>query len=123
MCGLLPRDLSLGAAVDGEGREAKRGLLRVGRGSGLLAGLRGRGAAAAQVAGLSPEFALRPARGVTSRWGSAGLYSWRRGWHPEGSPLSLSWRVLSLPSPVDSLPAFFCLPRPLIFPLEGDAAV
>lgn len=49
--------------MNGKRVEAKRELLRVGRGSGLLAGCGGRGAAL--VAGLLLESAVPPARGVT----------------------------------------------------------
>lgn len=72
-CSLLSRDLSL-SDVDGKRVEAKRELLRVGRGSCLLAGCGGRGAAL--VAGLLLESTVPPARGVTSGWGSAGLCFW-----------------------------------------------
>lgn len=72
-CSLLSRDLSL-SNVDGKRVEAQKELLRVGRGSCLLAGCGGRGAAL--VAGLLLESSVPPARGVTSGWGSAGLCFW-----------------------------------------------
>lgn len=75
VCGLLPRDLSLGT-VDREGREAKTGAAAGGTGRPLP--FRGRGdwvRHRCRGCCWSPR-SVRPARGVTSGWGSASLYSW-----------------------------------------------
>lgn len=117
-CSLLSRDLSLGD-VDGKRVVAKRELLRVGHGQLPPRRLRGTGCgtgggAVAGVCGPTSEgrdFRVGKCRLVSGDWTST------EGTPPSAYGFSHCSRLIPCKLSV------FCLPRPLFFPLEGDAAV